>query len=194
MVPAWMKGVNFGKVKIMIPTVAAKSLVTNGAAGGGAAIVISLLDKLISAYTEGRRLDVELAKIEAENRLASREYDLKEKALDAEFKLQRQRIDKICENVEAQIDALKAQTKNFCQHEGQLRKKSDEVFALIIDGNRDSAFRRDMMNFWERIQERISAESDKMTMRLSQSVSDNVKLMSANSGRLYIAQKSDEAI
>mgnify|MGYP003311732116 CR=1 FL=1 len=178
----------------MIPIVAAGSVAAKGAAGAGAMALVPLLDKLISAYTEGKRLDVELAKIEAENRLAKREYDLKEKALDAEFKLQRQRIDKICKSVEAQIDALKAQTKKFCQYEDQLRKKADVLFNLIIDDNRDSEFRRQMMDFWERIQERISSESDKMTMRLSQSVSDNVKLLAEKSGRLYVAQKPGETM
>lgn len=158
------------------------NIVCKAAAGGGGtavglAAVIPLIGKLVDAYTRSKELDVQLAAIKAEHRLKMREFDIRERALEYEFQLQKQRFSKACAAIDATISTMHQQARLSRKKCHQLREHSNRLFTVIIAGDTPSETRQQLMVFWEKIQLAMGAENDRVLACITQGAAANRQLL-----------------
>ena len=163
----------------MVPVVVGSAIVKSTTGAGTGIALSSLVGRVIDAYTRGKELEVQKAAIEAKHQLDMRELDIREKALEGAIRQQDKRLSNACKVVEAYVARLEQGSTNHIKVCTELRSQLRKVFNVIISDKISSESRNRMIEFYDRIQQCLGQESEKMSFLVTQSSEVSAKMLVA---------------
>ena len=161
----------------MVPVVVGSAIVKSTTGAGTGIALSSLVGRVIDAYTRGKELEVQKAAIEAKHQLDMRELDIQERALEGAIRQQDKRLSTACKVVETYIARLEQGSRSHIKICADLRLQLRRVFNVIIDDKTNSECRSIMMGFYDRIQQALRQETEKMSSAITQFSEASIKML-----------------
>ena len=163
----------------MVPVVVGSAIVKSTTGAGTGIAISSLIGRVIDAYVRGKELEVQKAAIEAKHQLDMRELDIKERAIDGALRLQDKRLSAACKVVERYFAGLEQGSREYIKTCADLRAQMRKVFDVIISDKTNSESRRTMFGFYDKIQQYLNQETEKMSLLITQVSESSINLLGA---------------
>lgn len=117
---------------------------------------IKVVDRLLSAYETGKKLDYELAALETNYRLEKRKLKIQKEALNNQHK---QNMEFLAQQKIALMELLKRSqndTKNYLETQKYWREQSSRIISVYLDDNTDSERRKGLLELHHSIAQRLA--------------------------------------
>lgn len=135
---------------------------------GGAMLIAPIVNRIIDAYTESKRLDFELAKVREQGAVARRALKLKERELECDYKSQIRRIESAERALDGALEQLRENARQSSCDRESLRRDAARLMKAIVSDTVSVEQMRLMMACYNDIQGhlRVSAADSLKSLQL----------------------------
>lgn len=122
---------------------------------GGVMLIVPVVNKIIDAYSESKRLEFELARVREQGGIAHRALKLKARECECNYKIQVRKIESSEHTVSSMLDGLRlALEKSKCSRE-ELLRSSEKVLKAIVCRTTPAEKIRVLMELYKDIQAQL---------------------------------------